>query len=290
MLGSQRLLYGYSIHGRDSNGVIDYSELFRRLANLESTSRLLSLRDDFIVSFKEMTLVDSVWEVRMLFGDRTESITLWDVDADRERDDAKAKGEIVARSTHLYLDPVSRFAGIERRRPGLSPGDIGLALSRIGPQIGFGRDLVIDFTPVAAESFTDELLAFTRIRQASVSLTRPNFDWSDNANQLTGYAGQSNGQYVEIEVSAKRGESLSPETGIVADIKNLAQNPISPLRGVRVRGTYASEPGERSLSLNSHQERESFSVGGDGEVPTWVRMRAAGLSLIRRLRNSNASE
>ncbi len=112
-------------------------------------------------------------------------------------------------------------------------GEISKALGIIGTAIGFDDKLVIDLNPVTAESFNEELEQFDRIRQASVTVARPNYDWTENANTLTTYAAESDGQTAELEISAPRGGSLAKERGIVRDIKKLVQHAIGPLKKVK---------------------------------------------------------
>ena len=121
-----------------------------------------------------------------------------------------------------------------------------------------GGRATFDLNPVVAESFIEELERYTRIRQAAVTLSRPNLNWTQSAAQLTGYADESNADAVELEMSAKRGESLAREDGIVADIKKLVRRPIGPVRNLRVTGTRRDEEKETSVSLKRHQEKRTF--------------------------------
>lgn len=257
----QRGLYAYSIHGRGRSGeIIDYLAFVRALAAAPSPLRRATINQDEVVLLRDIRQYGRVWELRFLSGSDQESLTLFDVENDRERDDPRSAGEIVVRPTFLYLNPESRLVALERRRPGLSATEIGKALGIIGTAIGFDDDLVIDLNPVTAESFNEELEQFDRIRQASVTVARPNYDWTENANTLTAYAAESNGQTAELEISAARGGSLAKERGIVQDIKELVQHAIGPLKKVKIVGRHSDETRERTLTLASHQERQFVPV------------------------------
>ena len=80
-----------------------------------------------------------MWELRFLAGSAHESLTLFDVETDQERDDPRGEGEIVVRPTFAYINPESRLVALERRRPGLSANDIGRALGIIGNEISLAR-------------------------------------------------------------------------------------------------------------------------------------------------------
>jgi hypothetical protein len=280
---TQRALYAYSIHGRGRSGeVIDYVAFVQALVAAPSPLRRATINQDEVVLLRDVRQHGRVWELRFLSGSDQESLTLFDVENDRERDDPRSAGEIVVRPTFLYLNPESRFVALERRRPGLSPG--------IGTAIGFDDDLVIDLNPVTAESFNEELEQFERIRQASVTVARPNYDWTENANTLTTYAAESDGQTAELEISAPRGGSLAKERGIVQDIKELVQRAIGPLKKVKIVGRHTDETRERTLTLASHQERQFVPVDGNASAEDQRSQVAQGATgLLDRLELAAAS-
>jgi hypothetical protein len=288
---TERVLYAYSIHGRGRSGeVIDYVAFVQELLAAPSPLRRATINQDEVVLLRDVRQRGRVWELRFLSGSDQESLTLFDVENDRERDEPRSAGEIVVRPTLLYLNPESRFVALERRRPGLSPGEIGKALGIIGSAIGFDIDLVIDLNPVTAESFNEELEQFDRIRQASVTVARPNYDWTENANSLTTYAAESDGQTAELEISAPRGGSLAKERGIVQDIKELAQRAIGPLKKVKIVGRHAGETRERTLTLASHQECQFVPVDGNASVEDQrARIAQGATKLLDRLELAAAS-
>ncbi len=287
----QRGLYAYSIHGRGRSGeVIDYTAFVQSLAAATSVLRRAIINQDEVVLLRDIRQYGRVWELRFLSGSDRESLTLFDVGNDRERDDPRSEGEIVVRPTFLYLNPETRFVALERRRPGLSATEIGKALGIIGTAVGFADDLVIDLNPVTAESFNEELAHFERIRQASVTVARPNLDWTENANTLTAYAAESDGQSAELEISAPRGGSLAKERGIVKDIKELVLHAIGPLKKVKIVGRHADEKRERTLTLANHQERQFVPVERSGTADDERAQVAQGAeSLLDRLELAAAS-
>jgi hypothetical protein len=267
MPNNQRTLYAYSIHGRGHSGeIIDYVAFAQAVRTAPSPFRRATINQDEVVWLRDVRRHGRVWQLRFLSGSDQESLTLFDVENDRERDYPRSASKIVVRPTFLYLNPYSRFVALEHRRPGLSPGEIGKALGIIGSAIDFDYDLVIDLNPVTAESFNEELEKFYRIRQASVTVARPNYDWTENANTLTTYVAESDGQTAELEISAPRGGSLAKERGIVRDIKKLAQHAIGPLKKVKIVGRHVDETHERTLTLASHQERQFVPVDSNSSA------------------------
>jgi len=280
----QRGLYAYSIHGRDRSGIIDYDEFLRALSRTSPADRQVDVRQE-IVALPRIDEVGSLWRLRFVAGNEggpTQSFL--DINTGEESTAAGPIGSIPVRPTTAYIHPGRRFVVIERRRPGLGPTDIAHALGALGDAVGFSTDLVLSLNPVTASSFLHELEEMERIRQASVAVARPNFDWTDNAVKLLEYAGESNGQTAEVEITAGRGGSLSDAHGIVADIKTLAAQPISPLKSVRIVGTFGSESKERTVRLSKHQERQYAEIDTSapvGDQDTAVATAAA--ELIERL-------
>lgn len=288
---TQRSLYAYSIHGRARSGeVVDYAAFLRTLAGADSVLRRATINQDEVVLLRGVRQLGAIWELRFLSGNDHESLTLFDVETDQERADPRAPSEIVVRPTLLYVDPESRFVALERRRPGLSAREIGKALGSMGTDTGFADDLIIDLNPVTAESFNEELEQFERIRQASVTVARPNFDWTENANRLTDYAAESDGQTAELEISAPRGGTLARERGIVQDIKQLVQLSIGPLKKVRIVGRHSDETRERTLTLASHQERQFVPVGAGTVEEQRNQLAEGAANLIHRLQAAASAD
>jgi hypothetical protein len=261
MPSTSRVLYAYSLHARQQSGeVVNYAGLLDALQRAESLRRRANLGDGEVVILREIRQYGTAWELRFLSGHEHESLLLFDVENDRERDDPRGAGEIVVRPTMLYVNPESRLVALERRYLGLGAATIARALEIIGAEVEFASDLTIELNPVASASFSEELQRFQRIRQASVTLARPNYDWTDNANTLTEYAAESEGQTIALEMTAPRGGSLAKDRGIVKDIKDLAARLLAPVKSVKIIGRHSPQDPEQSLTLRSHQAREHVKV------------------------------
>ena len=61
-------------------------------------------------------------------------------------------------------------------------------------------------------------------------------------------------------MSARRGESLSKEHGIVQDILNVTRAVIGPVKNLRIVGRREGESKETAVSLKRHQEKRSYLV------------------------------
>lgn len=254
-----RTIYAYSIHGRTPSGVLDYPRFFEALAEIAPVNRQTSVRDE-MVAITWIGRVGGRWLIRFVSGREGLPPLFYDPETGAESF-GELGGQVVVSVNWMMIDPVARFAAIERRRPGVPVDTMAKALGHMAGELGLVDDrLVIDLNPVAAESFLEEMERFERIRQAAVTLARPNFNWTDNASELSGYAAESNASTVEVLMSAPRSESLDKTSGIVADIRQLVRDRISAIKNLRVTGTRSGEPKETSMSLKRHQEKRAFPV------------------------------
>lgn len=258
MAEKPRTLELYSIHGRVRDTVISYDALLAGIGQLDRVSRQAEVGNR-VVAITEFGVDAGSFALRFVAGIAGEPALFYDT-ATGEESQLDTGSRIVASSAWTFVDAASRLVAIERRRPGVSILEIESALEQLGDIAGLGAGLRIDLNPVAASSFLDEVAKLDRIREATVVLRRPNLDWDDNASTLTGYAAESGGDRVSIDVSAGRGRSLSTDQGIVADIKRFVRRPIAAMKSVRVKGSRSGEERERTVSLDKHQERRFVPV------------------------------
>lgn len=184
---------------------------------------------------------------------------MFDLETGKERVGSLGRTEIVATSAIVAVNPRTRAVVVERRRPGVPLSTVEKLFSHLGREHGY-EQLTVALTPVAGESFLDELEEFERIRRAEVLLTRPNFDWTTNATALVGDLGaESDADVMEVAASASRGQSLRKDGGIIQDIKNFIARPINGLKNVKILGRKAGGATESTLSLERHQLREEVT-------------------------------
>lgn len=258
MAEKPRTLELYSVHGRVSDTVISYQALLTGIGELDRVARQVEVGNR-VVAITEFAQDGDSFSLRFVAGVAGEPALFYDT-ATGEESEVDTGSRIVASSAWVFVDPSSRLIAVERRRPGVSILEIESAFEKLGDDAGIGPNLRVDLNPVASSSFLDEVEKLDRIREATVVLRRPNLDWDDNASTLTGYAAESGGDRVSIDVSAARGRSLSTDQGIVADIKRFVRRPIAAMKSVRVKGSRSGEERERTVSLDKHQERRYVPV------------------------------
>lgn len=256
----QRSLWAYSIHGRDGrDDVVGYDDFFSALAAEPALSRQTGVGDETVaITYMELR-GGTRWVLRFVSGHHGLPPLFYDPVTAQEST-ADLGSRFVATASWVFVDPVSRMVAAQRDRPGVPIGVIARALSHLGRELNLVPGAVFNLNPVPGPGFLEELDRFERIRQASVSLARPNYNWSDSANQLSGYAADSNAGRVEVTMSAGRGQSLAVDTGIVNDLKQLSAEPVGPLEDMKVTGIREGEARETSVSLAKHQEKQFVPV------------------------------
>jgi len=260
----ERTMFAYSMHARGAGGVLDYPDVFRSLNRVPATTRQTSVGDE-VVGLTSMAERESGWVLRFVAGE--DALALFYDPRTGEEGQTDLGGRLVAHANWVYVNPETRIVAIERRRPGVGVAVIARALGHMVSELGIVEGPArFDFNPVAGTSLGAEIRRYERIRQASVVLARPNFNWSDNSQRLTDYADDSNADGVEISMSAERGESLTKDNGIVADILDATKKILGPVKNLRITGRRTGEKKESSVSLKRHQQKRSYEVPGTQDL------------------------
>ena len=258
-------LYAFSLHGRADTGVIDYQAFVTALAAVPPIDRQTGVGDETVA----VTLLEPSgpgrWTARFVTGLQGLPPLFYDPATGTEST-ADLGNRFVASASWAFIDTSSRIVLIDRSRPGVAVNVMARALSHLGRELGIEEGLVVSLNPVPSPGFLEELERYDRIRQASVVLTRPNYDWTDSSTQLSGYADLSNAGTVDVLLSAGRGQSLSMDEGIVPDIKRLATRAVGPLKNLRITGKRRGETKETSVSLAKHQEKRFTPLPADADA------------------------
>lgn len=158
----------------------------------------------------------------------------------------------VVNGAWVIVSPTKRLLVAERKRPGVPVFEVERFLNRFAKQSGNG-DVSIALNPVPSPSFVAEVESFSRIREASVLIRRPNSSFSKTAQEAMGrIAADSNAGQVTVQANAERGQSLRKDDGLVADILSFAKSTLSPIEDARIKGERPGFDGERSISLLKH--------------------------------------
>ncbi|WP_147793969.1 hypothetical protein [Cellulomonas sp. Y8] len=284
-----RSLTAFSVHGHINPGsgdeeLLDYRQFFSRIAKLPLGQLRASVSGE-TVAVSDMQ--DSSGTLALLFvsGSEDEYPLLFDPVTSVASVVDPGAGRFMVNGVWGFFDYGSRFLVVERKRPGVPVSKIERLLTAIGRERLGLDELVISLNPVPAASFVREIERFARIREASITMRRPNKSWTASAINLLAQAGDSNAAQVQVQLNADRGQSLAKDEGIVQDVKEVAENPVGPLRNATVKGSMPDYDGERSVSLSSHIMRATAQVDASSPLEQQVVALAAGARrLVARIR------
>ena len=257
-----RKLRLFSAHGfinpSDDNLVLlNYEEFFSELS-AEGFKKFRLQTGGETVAISEVHKVGD--NVAFLFVKGSESsITIFNERTGVTQEAELPENHIAVSATWLFWKRNSRFVFVESNRPGVGTGVIEKFFTSYGKNYLGHKNFTFDLNAVPGPSFEREIDRFTRIREVSVVLKRPNHAWS-TAVELIGDAAESNAGTVELSVRAGRKQSLAKDRGIVQSLKDYAREKISGLKNVRVFGQVPGVEGEHSVSLENSQMTASTKL------------------------------
>ncbi|GHD06215.1 hypothetical protein [Zhihengliuella salsuginis] len=189
---------------------------------------------------------------RFVSGNSTELPVMYDPNTATTASVNPGGNRFVVNGAWVIVYPAERIVLLERKRPGVPVYQIEKFLSNFGRgRLGMAG-LTMSLNPIPSRSFEEEVSRFTRIREASITLKRPNHSWTKSAEAMLGELGESNAGAVQLQLNADRGQSLSKTRGVVNEVIELARRPINALKNAVIKGRTPEYEGERSVSLQKH--------------------------------------
>jgi hypothetical protein len=253
----------YAIHAHVDNAAVDYRAFFDLITpqlsgfHFEEGTRHVAFGQTREVGNRIFLVAYTGYDAKTLF--------FFDLRAQRELFEATDPGRFQARKTHAMIDPSHRFLLIESKRGHLHPEDLATAIEAIGRKIPGYETLELDFNPVADTEFISQIDQFGRIQSATVTLARPNVDWTERKNQLTEVADESNAKAIDVTVRAKREKSLAKEAGIIQFVREFAAIPLSIFKRISITGARDDNAGLITLNLSKHIEHLDLLVNVNAE-------------------------
>ena len=240
----------YSIHGHLESGTLDYVKFFTAVAHQLSGIH-------YEEGPRHIAVGRSIYTGQYLFllaytGYSEKSILFFDVNTQSELHTATEAGKFQARKTHALIAPRQRLLLIESRRGHLHPDDLADILESIAKQIPEFSTLELSFNPVVDEDFLKQIDQLKRVQSATISLARPNVDWTDRHHQLTEVASESDAKALDVTVRSKRGKSLAKDAGLIEFIKQFAGLSMSVFKRISITGSRDDDAGLITLNLSKH--------------------------------------
>lgn len=256
----KRTLAAFSMHARDSTGVIDYVEFFRKVLEFVGEDPRFGMLGEMVtISFRIRTNPPAgIGAIRFVAGSEEDPPIFFNTETGEESP-VNATGGVFVRGVWSYVDAAQRIFVLETKRPGVSTIQVERFLELLGRSMGY-TNLRFDLNPAPSSEFADEVEKLDRIRVASLTLRQPNYDWGDTEVEVHKYAEKSGAARVTIEMGAARGDELSAKHGIVSDIIALARKPLTSLKNVAITGRAPGDAGEKTISLLKFQKKTNVIV------------------------------
>jgi hypothetical protein len=244
----------YSIHAHLKTGAVDYEALFRGLTTLQ---RYFNAEGRRFVAIGTAMLIKGQTRLALTIytGDKERAVLFFNVNEGKEYNWMTAPGQFLARKTHILVDPGQRQLLVETGRGTLPAEELAKIIedeARKKPELS---TLDLSFTPVAARTFGEKINQMERIQSASVTIARPNFDWSDRYESLAKLADDSQGAAIDTTIRARRGDSLSKDEGLIPSIKQWLSDKLSAVSSAKIKGALRDDgSGLITLKLSDYIE------------------------------------
>ena len=264
-----RKLEQFTLHAHITRKPPKYVAVFRALAKLPPQERQL-VTNERLTAIPRLAIAGEIVRIVALEGPVGLNPLVYNLEDQSERLQTLRSGEVVVSRTHAIIDLKTRNAVVEFNMRGAKAREIAAAvLQQAARRHTQFSNLELSLLPVVGEDFAAALDEFERIRTATLRLRRPNFDWSDVADDLTEAAKRSQAQAANVEFTAGRGDSLDPKGGVVALLRRIAggRGP-SVVEGATVVGHRSADAGETQISLRGHtrHRRASLRRAPDGQA------------------------
>ncbi len=238
---------------------MSYQRLFESIANTSLAVRVITVAGKS-VALPEFRLDENIIVFTAYEGEEGNPLFYDFVNA-KERIEELPKGEKLATKTHGVINLATREAIVEYNQRGAKASDVAFAIQEIGRSLRNWSDLEVEFTPVFDQSFLQAINSFSRIREASVKMVRPNPDWTDHATYLTDLAKDSKAHLIEVTANAERAQSLNQSKGLIGFIKRMISSKQSSVKTASVTGTRNGEAAETTVSSNNYIAHQRVIVG-----------------------------
>jgi hypothetical protein len=258
----------FDIQGHNGSQPLDYPAFFRALSEIPARQRREQVADE-IVAIPKFSESDGVFDFAAYVGSSNTAFLVLDLERDIEEVRHVSEGQVIATRTVGTIDPVRRIAIVQYVHRGVRAPQIAALLEKLAHSnlVQF-QGVTLEFALRAGKRFREQLATLDRIQSASLTITRPNIDWTDFSDSMNDFAGNSNAHNLELSASAPRNESLRKTTGVIRLITELSKpNARSTMKAAKVKGTSAETGEPKEVNLNKSIEGRNVKVTLDGALP-----------------------
>jgi hypothetical protein len=248
------------MHGRIGHDLLNYEDFFDWVAETPPPATQVSVSRDLDIAIERAIRVPPYLDLRFISGNPRDSLLFYNETTGQTEHVGVQEGIWVAKPTRVTVMPSWRLMLIEGRRQGVGVTSLERYFENIARINDYARRLKIDLNPLPSPSFEEELDQLVRIREGSLEVNRPNTDWDDANDVLSGLADESQGQAARVAVSAARGDSLNRANGIIGLIREHIRRGLPNVRNARVVGRREGEKKDTVVSIEKHQLQRTAVV------------------------------
>ena len=258
----------FDIHGHNGNQPLDYVAFFRLIASLNGEKRRDSVADK-LIAVPRIRMRDGSYELSAYIGSPEAVFLVLNLAEGSEEVRQLEQGQLLATRTVGLIDPVRRLAVIQYVHSGVRAEQIATLFEKVARANSPAfANASLEFAPRAGDEFRKQLQKLERVQSVTLTLTRPNADWTDYADGLTGVASDSNAHNVTLSASASRSQSLSKAKGAVRFLSDLISGKRrSILKSAAVYGQRADDDAAVAIKLNKLIEARTARVVLEGGMP-----------------------
>jgi hypothetical protein len=247
----------YSVHAHVKDGPTDYLKLVNALTGLQGYH---SESGDYHVFFGKASLDNGQLFIVIYTGHSEKNTLFFDLKTKAELTESIRPGRFQARKIHAMIDSGKRLLALEVKRGGLGFLSLASLIEEFSRSTSEFKTLDLSFNPIADIGFISRINEFNRIQAATITIARPNVDWTDRHTQLTEVAKESDARALDVTARAKRGKSLSKERGIVDFIRASASSVKSMFQKIKIVGSTGDESGLITLDLSKHVQHLDIAM------------------------------
>ncbi|UVO10734.1 hypothetical protein NM962_11805 [Mycobacterium sp. SVM_VP21] len=286
------------MNAREGDELLPYGELFEEIAARESPQTLQAVSRDltFAIDLKASTddgpdareAPRQVFYGTIVAGTPDEVPVYFDYRTGQTDSGTTPDGKWLAQVAAIVVSitPEDRFIAFESARNGITAVRLARYFQLLAEEIWSKRAVEFDINPVQSPSLLTEIESFSRIREATATVTRPNFDWDDHSHKLAELADESGGHEAEVRVRAARKQALSIDSGIVRAIRSSLTHAAASMSKFKITGRKGNSDKETTITSSKHQQRVFVKVPTVADADTEGLIRDRVLALIESARKT----
>jgi hypothetical protein len=274
-------LVAYAIHGHENPGkneekTFDYVDYFSRISSNYASYGAVEVKERKVAISEIQELPDGDFAIRFVSGDPDSIVLSLDLGTLTTRERDPGEGSIFVNERWVIISPANRIVGMETSRPTVPIEDITKYLEN-AYRLEYARERVsVALVQIPSPKFMEDVYRMDRIREVSVTYTRPNSPWGDAANarveKMMKAIVETNPGDVQMVARASEGQTLPKDKGVVKELDVITKADHPFVKSASVKGLFPGGIKEQPLHLNNSKVTEigqyDTTLGSDAKKVT----------------------